>query len=1039
MAKKLLSALLSVMLIASSVVMASAADTSVKSAGADTDYSAASQELDDKYIYDGEDLGATYTKEGTTFKVWAPTASDVKLNLYTTGSDNEEGAEKISTTNMTFDDKTGVWSLKLDGDLKNKFYTYSVSAKNVTGKKFTQKETQDVYSYATGVNGKRTQIIDFKDTDPENWDKDAHVLLDRVTDSYVWEVHVKDFSYAQNSGVTDANRGKYLAFTENGTTLNNEGKISTCIDYLKNLGVTTVQINPFYDYGSVDEAGNDSQFNWGYDPVNYNVPEGSYSSNPYDGNVRIKECKQMIQALHNAGISVVMDVVYNHTFSTDSCFEACVPNYYYRMNKDGTYSDGSGCGNETASERRMFRKFMIESCLYWVNEYHVDGFRFDLMALHDCEAMNEVRAALDEVDPRISMWGEGWTGGTSNYPAKTYKGTAFRQAKQQATGSLDTRIGFFSDEIRDGFKGSVFQKTAKGWLQEAGSFKTIDACAQGKPTNYNAKVQSQVVTYDSCHDNQTLWDRLAASYGMNDSFRKRAPLLVAETKLAGGMLNMSQGVTFTLAGEEMCRSKDNDHNSYKSSPNLNMIDWELAKTNADVVSYYAGMNRIRKNFSPLGADKREGYTYKSYPINGTVNANGAVTSSNGYAAVWTNQAEGEWQKLVVLANNKEETQSFTLEESNKDWIVIADNTQAGVKKLAEKNDNDFVIPPHSMMVLVDKKSFEDVNVKSDMGAVNVKAVNSVTGTVIDNYTITGKIGSNYSVQMPDSLGAEYELKDYDGDLDGVFTEEDQNVTLRFKYFVPVSVKRDINGDNKVNIKDCTFIQRALVKKVKMTPEQEKLADVNLDGYVSITDVTMLRKYLADMSVGTGTVTVNFIDKVLGEKIADSVVYEGRVGEEYLPVAAKALGYAVDSKDFDGDTVVVPYGNRTVNFYYKEGSTYVDVKVKHSKDKTWTPNIYIWGNANGADSGSTYTDAWPGDTLSAKDSNGWYTYSFDAETSDDSYNVIINNDTQGQSADCKGFIQNKLWVLIDDGKDGVNLIFYDVDPEKNPTASPIYEG
>ncbi len=1038
MAKKLLSTLLAVVLVASSVVMTSAADTSKAQTGLDTEYSNASQELDEKYGYDGDDLGATYTPEGTTFKVWAPTAQDMKLNLYTTGSDSEEGAEKLSTTKMNYDENSGIWSLKVDGDLKGKFYTYSVIAKNVTGKKVTNKETQDIYSYATGVNGKRTQIVDLKDTDPEGWDKDAHVLLDKATDSYVWEVHVKDFSYAENSGVSDKNRGKYLAFTETGTTLNNEGKISTCIDYLKKLGVTTVQINPFYDFGSVDEGGSDNQFNWGYDPVNYNVPEGSYSTNPYDGNVRIKECKQMIQALHNAGISVVMDVVYNHTYSADSCFEALVPNYYYRMTSTGTYSNGSGCGNETASERRMFRNFMVQSCLYWVNEYHIDGFRFDLMALHDCEAMNIIREKLDEVDPRITMWGEGWTGGSSTNPLKTWTGANFRQAKQQAAGSLDTRIGFFSDEIRDGLKGSVFEKTAVGWLQSGGSYKSINLGAQANPSNFTARAQTQVVTYDSCHDNQTLWDRLAASQKLDDYFRVRNSVLVAETKLAGGMLNMSQGITFTLAGEEMGRSKDNDHNSYKSSPTLNMIDWQLVKTNADSVAYYAGMRDIRKAFSPLRAATRDaGYAYDSNPIDPVYNDNGSLASSKGYFAKWTNNTEGEWKNLIVLANNKEEAISYSLDDANKDWVVIADDKQAGVKSLYEVSDNSFTIPGRSMIVAVDKDSFNSVGAKSNKGSVSVIAYNDITDTTIDGYTITGEIGDNYEVAMPESLGPEYDLKSVEGNLSGKFTEEDQYVYLKFSYYAPESVKKDINGDGKANIHDATFIQKALNKMVEMTADQQKLADVDLDGEVTVSDATMIQKYLALMSVGSGTVTVNYYKDGTEEKIADSVVYNGKVGEEYTPTPVSALGYVVNEEKLPASKVVVPYGNTEVNYYYKRGSSIVNVYVKHSGSKTWVPNLYVWGNKNGSDSGG-YTGNWPGKTLSKAAEETWYKYTFSASSGDDSYNVIVNDGSM-QSGDCKGFIQNNLWVVIDDSKDGVNLKFYDVDPDENDTAKPIFEG
>ena len=381
--------------------MAATTDAETVSGGSvavDTTATKALEELDANYRYDGDDLGVTYTKDATTFKVWSPTATDIKVNIFTKGSDDEQGASKVASYRLEKEDATGIWKIKLTGEWKDYYYTYTITVVNPTTGETTTSETQDVYSKAVGVNGNRSMIVDLDSTDPDGWDKDTHVFQNEVTDSTVWELHVKDFSYDASSGVSEENRGKYLAFTENGTTLNGEGNISTCIDYLKELGVNTVQLNPFYDYASVNEAGNDEQFNWGYDPQNYNVPEGSYSSNPYDGNVRIKECKEMIQALHDAGISVVMDVVYNHTYSTDSCFQKTVPNYYYRLNRAGKFSNGSGCGNECATERAMYRNYVIQSCLYWVNEYHIDGFRYDLMGIMDVETMNQLRDALDKVD-----------------------------------------------------------------------------------------------------------------------------------------------------------------------------------------------------------------------------------------------------------------------------------------------------------------------------------------------------------------------------------------------------------------------------------------------------------------------------------------------------------------------------------------------------------------------------------------------------------------------------------------------------------------
>ncbi len=372
-----------------------------------------------KTTYSVNDLGAYNKKKSTVFKVWSPNASSVKVNIFEHGSDEEGDPGSIESKALVLDKKTGVWSATINGDLANRYYTYTIKhGKSV-------KETADVYAKACGVNGKRSMVVDLNSTNPEGWDQDRHILVSNPTQASVWEVSVADFSSSESSGVSEKHRGKFMAFTERDTTVNGvQGASSTCVDYLKKLGVKYVQIMPFYDFGSVDESKDImKQYNWGYDPVNYNCPEGSYSTDPYKGEVRIKECKQMIQALHDAGIGVIMDVVYNHTYSVDSAFQNTVPNYYYRMNEDGTFSNGSGCSNDTASEHAMFRKYMIDSVTYWAKEYHIDGFRFDLMGLHDVTTMNKIREALDNLyedgsGKKIIMFGEAW-----NMPTKCDDGT----------------------------------------------------------------------------------------------------------------------------------------------------------------------------------------------------------------------------------------------------------------------------------------------------------------------------------------------------------------------------------------------------------------------------------------------------------------------------------------------------------------------------------------------------------------------------------------------------------------------------------------
>ncbi|MDD5795806.1 MAG: type I pullulanase, partial [Oscillospiraceae bacterium] len=561
------------------------------SASASADYSKEAAQLE-KTIYSENDLGAVYDKNHTVFKVWAPNAEKVSTRVYETGSDDENGAKVITTKSMTLDKKTGVWSVKISGDLKNKYYTYIITrgGKDV--------ETGDIYAKGAGVNGNRSMVVDLQSTNPEGWSEDKHVTVSKATDASVWEVSVRDFSISSTSGVSEKNRGKYLAFTETGTTVNStKGNQSTCVDYLKELGVKYVQIMPFYDFGSIDESKDLSdQYNWGYDPKNYNVPEGSYSSDPYKGEVRIKECKEMIKALHDAGIGVIMDVVYNHTYTVeDSFFNLTVPNYYYRRNNDGTWSNGSGCGNDTASEHKMFRKFIVDSVTYWAEEYHIDGFRFDLMGLHDVDTMNEIRASLDKLEngKNIIMYGEAW-----NLSTNAESGTVL--ANQNNMNKLDDRIGAFDDTVRDAIKGSSFVLNEKGFVQsgsQKGNLK-IGIEAQSKSTTGWAKAPTQCVTYASCHDNYTLYDKLAASVkGENPDYRKRYEDLVAMNKLSAAIVYTSQGIPFVLSGEEFARSKDGEGNSYNTSNEQNELVWTNLTYYGDLVEYYKGLMQIRNNFS----------------------------------------------------------------------------------------------------------------------------------------------------------------------------------------------------------------------------------------------------------------------------------------------------------------------------------------------------------------------------------------------------------------------------------------------------------
>ena len=1049
MAKRLLSILLCMMLLMSTVaVVASAKTTEENNTSAANPYTVASQEIDDKYGYNGDDLGATYTPEKTTFKVWSPKATKVVLNLYATGSDQEEGAANLGNYELTkVNDEngefTGVWSVEVLGDLKNVYYTYSITATDVTGKEFETVETQDVYSVATGVNSARSMVCDLSSTNPEGWENDKHVLQDKNTDSIVWEIHVKDFSYSEESGVSEANRGKYLAFTENGTTLNGEGNLSTCIDYLKELGVTTVQILPFYDYGSVDETGDDSLFNWGYDPMNYNVPEGSYSSNPYDGNVRIKECKQMIQALHNAGFSVVMDVVYNHTYSQDSCFQHTAPGYYYRMNADGTFSNGTGCGNETASERLMFRNYVMQSCLYWVNEFHVDGFRFDLMGCMDVETMNMIREELDKVDPRITMWGEGWTGGTCTYPETTCTGETLLPAILKNAESINSNIALFNDSMRDGLKGSALEKDEAAWVQ--GLKTTYDKVYAGiygnsrVRTTWKANAPSQCVTYASCHDNTTLWDKLCDTNKLTDYYDKRNDLILAENKLTAGLLGLSQGVLFFNAGEEMGRTKLGDHNSYRSSPDVNKIDWSLIKTNSDLVAYYKGLFQIRKNFAPITdntTDSHPGYLVYT-----------GRTISDKLGMVINNDTEGQWKSLALMANNSSKELVYELPNENKEWVIIANDQLAGLSKLGEVKDGVFTIAPRSMVIAVDKASFEAVNLEANTGKLTVKYVDKLTGTVLDQMVTQGEIGSKYETSPSTAIPQEYKLASVEGDEIGEFTAEGTEVVYLYDYYVPTSMNNDVTGDGKTNINDATVIQKYLVGSYDLTEEQINAGDYNLDGNLDINDVTTLQKHLAGYSVGLGSVKVNYYKTGTEEEIALPVVYNGRVGDVFEIPQGSALGYVQNKELAPADNkVVVAYGEqKVVNCYYDYVGSDVSIHVKHSGDvegMDWAPSLWLWGQKKGVDSGTNYctNKSWPGDTLTMGE-DGWYTTSFVADSNDSAYNLIVSNNAAQQSADIKGFTQLELWVVIDDANSSAatKLFVYDENPELNPDAEYIVYG
>lgn len=708
--------------------------------------------------YNEQGLGSTYTKSSTTWKTWSPEATSVQLKLYKTGSDAEAGAGVIGTHSLTKNSTTGVWSLTLDGDFKDVYYTYLVTVNGST------KETQDIYSQAVGVNGNRSMVVDLDSTDPDGWDADKHVLFDSAAEAVVWEVHVRDFSISKTSGVSEENRGKYLAFAEGGTKLNSStdpNAISTGIDYLVEQGINCVQLMPVYDFQSVDEVagGSSSNRNWGYDPQNYNAPEGSYSSNPYDGNVRITEFKQMIQALHDRGISVVMDVVYNHTYTTEgSCFAKTVPGYYFRQKSASVYSNGSGCGNETASDKLMYRKYMIDSVLYWAEEYHIDGFRFDLMGIHDITTMNTIRTELDNLyadgsGKKILMYGEPWTGGTVAISDGCSQGKA---------SSLNERVGMFCDSYRDAIKGGT-NDASKGFVQgDQAKTATVVKGVQGK--GFSAKAPSQTISYADAHDNLILWDKIVKSNG-SSSWNSTSASYKGQLIEAMTLVMTAQGIPFMTAGSEFCRTKQGDHNSYNTSDSINEIDWTRVETYKDVVAFYKGLLEIRKNYTPMKDNKFDTMTFQS---------------DWGYVVAYTysNSKSDEWGKVCVLVNSGPQAYSIPLGSSG--WTVVANQSGAGLKSLGTVSGSSYSIPAQSAAVLVQTSTFNNLQVEeTKFGTLTTKHVDE-NGTVLKTSTAKYREGSTYRA-MPDStILFDHTLAKTEGTTSGKVVGG-QNYTVTYTY------------------------------------------------------------------------------------------------------------------------------------------------------------------------------------------------------------------------------------------------------------------
>ena len=620
-------------------------------------------------------LGPDYTPGGTCLRLWAPTAEAVTVSLYHKG----DGGAVLGTEPLVRG-AHGVWSIWLPGEQHGRYYTFAVTVDGIT------RETGDPYARAAGVNGVRSMIVDLARTAPSGWERDVRPTIPPAQRA-VWEVSVRDFSQDAASGVRPAWRGKYMAFTQQGTTLHGDGIHPTCLNYLKRLGVKYVQLMPIFDFGSVDEAKPLlRQYNWGYDPTNFNVPEGSYSTDPTRGEVRIRECREMIAALHAAGIGVVMDVVYNHTYRTENPLNDTVPYYFFRQNPDGSFSNGSGCGNEFASERPMARRYLIDSILYWAKEYHIDGFRFDLMGLYDVESINAVRTALDSLPGGrdILLYGEPWQGGASQLHRY--------EANKANLAMLNERVGIFCDDTRDAIKGGCFDAREPGYVEgKPGSFWDIGAAVAAwcRSDRLPPHAPSQIVSYVSAHDNFTLWDKLLCVRYEKPEFTARDTVALAQNRLAAGIYLTSFGLPFMQAGEEFARTKKGVGNSYRSSPALNRLDWNRAEQYHALVDYYRGLLALRAAFPRLGSTDRHApealqFFALEQPLVGWM-----------LPAVWGDGAA--WSALCVFYNPTDTACTVSLPAGQ--WKLLSDGTSSSLWRGASRVfTNKTTLAPYSATI-----------------------------------------------------------------------------------------------------------------------------------------------------------------------------------------------------------------------------------------------------------------------------------------------------------------------------------------------------
>lgn len=1006
---------------------------------------------DNQNAYNGDDLGCTYTKEKTTFKVWTPEATKVVLCRYEKG----DGGEPIEKVEMTKGDK-GVWSVTITGDIVNTYYTYEVT---VNGE--TNKEAVDIYAKAAGVNGKRAMVVDLDSTDPDNWDKDYKREKTLLSDINVWEIHIRDFSIDVSSGVSEKNRGKYKAFTEK-TTVNGEGRVASCVDYLKELGVTHVQLMPMYDYASVEETAVTntlgSNYNWGYDPLNYNVPEGSYSSDPYDGNVRITEMKEMIQALHDAGIKVIMDVVYNHTYDTaKSNFNKIAPDYYYKLNSDLTYNDQTGCGNATRSQAAMYRKFMIDSVSYWAGEYNLDGFRFDLMAVHDVTTMNQIRSTLDEKFGKdtIVLYGEGWAA-TEAESDGAWKGNE---------GQLDPGIGFFNDQIRDGLKGEHKFDESIGFVQtNYTSGKYLDP-GEKWPNNVFGGIMGSVgnwggpfwmwrpfwskssncsLSYVSAHDNLTLWDKLTEKFGKQwDSTDDK---LLRMNKMAGAIVLVSKGGTFMQAGEEFARTKHGDDNSYMSPDSVNKIDWNRLNTHENIRKYYEGMLEIRQVFSGFRSitTRKDGDNWN--PQNN--NLNWIKKEEYGVSAFTeTNNVSGEWNQIGVIINNT--TTDATMSLGSGKWVVIADGDKAGLTKIAEYDGSSVKAAGKSVVVAVPKDTFDanpDVAklLRKNQVRNSVPVISGVEDQTVSvgekvEFTVSAKDADGDSVTLAAKdlpKGAEFDAKTGKFSWDSA-TEGEYTITFTANDGTDTATKT-----MKLIVTSPASALRTLIEEVeKAGLGEENLCTATLE---ALNTALAAAKTVAEKDEPSETECSEAVKKLntaYETARTEKGAYEDLKGT--IKSVEDKIG-AATSDDYDADAIadakavvedakklLENKGTKTAYHYAMEDLqdasdavvSNLSTPQVHVSTSFTSPYIYVWTGT-----GTTATKIageWPGTALKDKDANGNYVFKL---PKDGTYNIIVNNGatSKQQTKDLEGL------------KGDITITMSDSSSSKDASGNSIYE-